>query len=229
MSMTIQYGVKDKILVAQIEASKVENVPAEMLRSLDQQMEKKEDVGLYFMDRIWIPLIGDIRTIVIDETHVMRYLIHLGVDKMYHDLRNMYWWPGMKRDIATYVSKCLTCSKVKAKHQRPSSLLQQLEIPEWEWDRITMDFIIKLPRSSSGYDTIWVIVNILTKSAYFLALHKDFKMEKLARLYIYKMVARHEVPVSIISDRYRQFTSRFWRPLQKALGTQLDMSKTYHP
>ncbi|GKA44377.1 putative reverse transcriptase domain-containing protein [Tanacetum coccineum] len=85
-----------------------------------------------------------------DEAHVTRYSIHPGADKMYPDLRDMYWWPGMKRDIATYINKCLTCSKVKAEHQRPSGLLQQPEIPEWKWDRITMDFITKLPRSSSS-------------------------------------------------------------------------------
>ncbi|GKA27773.1 putative reverse transcriptase domain-containing protein [Tanacetum coccineum] len=115
---------------------------------------------------------------------------------------------GMTRDIATYVSKCLTCSKVKAEHQRPSGLLQQSEIPEWKWDRITMDFITKLSRSNSGYDTNWVIVDRLTKSAYFLATREDYSMEKLSRLYIDEIVARHEVPVSIISDRDGRFTSQ---------------------
>ncbi|GJS23994.1 putative reverse transcriptase domain-containing protein [Tanacetum coccineum] len=103
-----------------------------------------------------------------DEAHKTRYSMHLGADKMYHDLRDMYWWSGMKRNIATYVSKCLTCLKVKAEHQRPSGLLQQPEIPEWKWDNITMDFITKLPRSKSGHDTIWVGVDRLTKSTHFL-------------------------------------------------------------
>nr|GEZ95627.1 putative reverse transcriptase domain-containing protein [Tanacetum cinerariifolium] len=117
---------------------------------------------------------------------------------MYHDLRDMYWWSGMKKDIATYVSKCLNCSKVKAEHQRPSGLLQQQKIPEWKWENIAMNFITKFPRSS-GYDMIWVIVDRLTKSAYFLDIHEDYKMDKLARLYIDEIVARHEVSVSIIS------------------------------
>ncbi|GJU31577.1 putative reverse transcriptase domain-containing protein [Tanacetum coccineum] len=129
----------------------------------------------------------------------------LRADKMYYDLRDMYWWPRMKRDIATYVSKCLTCSKVKAEHQRPSGLLQQPEIPEWKWDKITMDFITKLPRSKSGHDTIWVIVDRLTKSAHFLAIREDYSTEKLAKIYI------DEITV------------------QKALGTRLDMSTAYHP
>ncbi|GJZ28563.1 reverse transcriptase domain-containing protein [Tanacetum coccineum] len=158
-----------------------------------------------------------------------KYSVHPGADKMYHDLRDMYWWPGMKRDIATYVSKCLTCSKVKAEHQRPSGLLQQLEIPEWKWDKITMDFITKLPRSKSGHDTIWVIVDRLTKSAHFLAIREDYSTEKLAKIYIDEIVARHGVPVSIISDRDGRFTSRCWQTVQKALGTRLDMSTAYHP
>ncbi|GJS59690.1 putative reverse transcriptase domain-containing protein [Tanacetum coccineum] len=118
-----------------------------------------------------------------------------GANKMYYDLRDMYWWPGMKRDIATYVSKCLTYSKVKAEHQRPSGLLQQPEIPEWKWDKISMDFITKLHRSKSGYDTISVIVDRLTKSAHFLAIREDYSTKKLEKIYIDEIVARHGVPI----------------------------------
>ncbi|GJZ46669.1 putative reverse transcriptase domain-containing protein [Tanacetum coccineum] len=114
MSMTIQSSIKDKLLASQYEASKEKNAPAEMLRGLDQQMEKKKYGGLYFMDRIWVPLIGDVRTIIMDEAYATRYSIHSGADKMYYDLRDMYWSSSMKKDIDTYVSKCLTCSKVKA-------------------------------------------------------------------------------------------------------------------
>ncbi|GKD28347.1 putative reverse transcriptase domain-containing protein [Tanacetum coccineum] len=176
-----------------------------------------------------VPLTDNVRTLVIDEAHSTKYSIHLGADKMYYDLRDMYWWPGMKKDIATYVSKCLTRSKVEAEHQRPLGLLQQPGIPEWKWERITMDFIMNFPRSSSRYDTIWVIVDRRTKSAHFLAIREDYKMEKLARLYIDEIVARHGVHVSIISDRNGRFTSRFWKTLQKALETRLDMSTAYHP
>ncbi|GKD22358.1 putative reverse transcriptase domain-containing protein [Tanacetum coccineum] len=119
---------------------------------------------------------------------------------------------GMKKEIAIYVSKCLTCAKVKAEHQKPSGLLQQPEIPEWKWENIAMDFITKLPRSSSGHDAIWVIVDRLAKSAHFLEIREDYRMEKLARLYIDEIVARHSVPTSIISDRAGRFTSRLIRP-----------------
>ncbi|KAD5317429.1 hypothetical protein E3N88_17375 [Mikania micrantha] len=99
---------------------------------------------------------------------------------MYKDLKTFYWWPGMKKSIATYIEKCLTCSKVKAEHQKPSGLLQQPEIPQWKWEQITMDFITKLPRTSSGHDAIWVIVDRLTKSAHFLPIREDYKMENIA-------------------------------------------------
>ncbi|GJU49512.1 putative reverse transcriptase domain-containing protein [Tanacetum coccineum] len=142
-----------------------------------------------------------------------------GADKMYYDLRDMYWWPGMKRDTTTYVSKCLTCSKVKAEHQRPSGLLQQPEIPKWKWDKITMDFITKFPWSKSGHDTIWVIVDRLTISAHFLAIREDYSTEKLAKIYIDEIVARHGVLVFIISDRDGRFTSHCWQTMRsKALG-----------
>ncbi|GKB68767.1 putative reverse transcriptase domain-containing protein [Tanacetum coccineum] len=176
MFMTIQSSVKDKILVAQCEASRIEITTSEMLRGLDQPMEKKEDGGLYFMDRIRVSLIGSVRTLIMDKAHASRYTVHPGANKMYYDLRDMY-----------------------GGHP---------EIPEWKWDRITMDFITRLPRSSSGYDTNWVIVDRLTKSTHFLAIHKDYKMEKFARLYIDEIVARHGVPVSIISDCDGRFTSR---------------------
>nr|GEW26849.1 putative reverse transcriptase domain-containing protein [Tanacetum cinerariifolium] len=141
----------------------------------------------------------------------------------------MYWWPGMKKEIAIYVSKCSTCTKVKADHQRPSGLLQQPKIHEWKWEKIATEFITKLPRLSSGHDAIWVIVDRLTKSMHFLAIREDYSMENLARLYIDEIVARHGVPTSIISDRDGHFTSRFWKTMQKALGTRLDMSTDYHP
>ncbi|GJZ74939.1 putative reverse transcriptase domain-containing protein [Tanacetum coccineum] len=173
--------MRGMILTAQSKALSQEDVREEKLYNLVQQMEKKEDGSLYFMDRIWVPLMGGVRTVIMDEAHKSRYSVHPGADKMYYDLRDMYWWPGMKKDIAVYVSKCLTCAKVKAEHQRPSGLLQQPEIPEWKWENITMDFITKLPRTRSGHDAIWVVVDRLTKSAHFIAIREDFSTEKLAK------------------------------------------------
>ncbi|GJY23137.1 putative reverse transcriptase domain-containing protein, partial [Tanacetum coccineum] len=201
MSITIHSELKTKILEAQSEASKDLKAPTEWLKGLEIHFEQRDDGEIYFFDRIWIPSVGGVRKLIMDEAHTSRYSVHPGADKMYYDLRDLYWWPGMKRDIAEYVSRCLTCSKIKAEHQKPSGFLQQPEIPEWKWKKITMDFVTKLPKSSSGHDTIWVVVDRLTKSAHFLPIREDYKMEKLARICINEIVARHGVPVSIISDR----------------------------
>nr|GEV43918.1 retrotransposon protein, putative, Ty3-gypsy subclass [Tanacetum cinerariifolium] len=169
------------------------------------------------------------RDLIMHESHKSKYSIHPGSDKMYQNLKQLYWWPNMKAEIATNVSKCLTCAKVKAEHQRLSGLLQQPEIPIWKWKRITMDFIIGLPRTPSGYDSIWVIVDRLTKSAHFLPVKTTDSMEKLTQLYLKEVVCRHGVPISIISDRDSKFTSRFWGSLQESLGKRLDMCTAYHP
>ncbi|GJS89546.1 reverse transcriptase domain-containing protein, partial [Tanacetum coccineum] len=148
---------------------------------------------------------------------------------MYQDLKKFYWWPNMKAIITEYAGKCLTCSRVKVECQKPSDLMVQPDIPMWKWERITIDFITKLPKTSNGHDTIWVIFNRLTKSTHFIPTQKTNSMEALTRLYIKEIVSRNGVPISIISDHDNHFTSRFWQSLQSALGTQLDMSTTYHP
>nr|GEV54213.1 putative reverse transcriptase domain-containing protein [Tanacetum cinerariifolium] len=167
--------------------------------------------------------------LIMHDSHKTKNSIHPGSDKMYQDLKHLYWWPNMKANIATYVSKCLTCANVIVEHQKPSGLLQQPEILVWKWERIAMDFIIGLSRTLSGYDSIWVIVDRLTKSAHFLSVKTTDNMEKLTQLYLKEIVCQDRVPISIISDRDRTFTSRFWRSLQGALGTRLDMSIAYHP
>ncbi|GKB75229.1 putative reverse transcriptase domain-containing protein [Tanacetum coccineum] len=148
---------------------------------------------------------------------------------MYQDLKKLYWWPNMKAKIATYVSKCITCANVKAEYQKPSGLLVQPKIPIWKWENITIDFVTKLPKTTSGQDTIWVIVDQLTKSAHFLPMKETDSLEKLTRQYLKEVVSRHGVPVLIISDRDGRFVSQFWQSLQEAFGTQLDMSTAYHP
>ncbi|GJT55362.1 putative reverse transcriptase domain-containing protein [Tanacetum coccineum] len=228
--MSTYIDLSKRIIKAQLEAVKQENVKAENLgRLLKPIFEIHSDGIRYFENRVWLPLFGGLRDLIMHESHKSKYSIHPGSDKMYQDLKKLYWWPNMKADIATYVSKCLTCAKVKAEHQRPSGLLQQPEIPEWKWEHITMDFVTGLPRTSSGYDSIWVIVDRLTKSAHFLPMKKTDSMEKLTQLYLKEVVCRHGVPLSIISDRDSRFASGFWRSLQNALGTNLNMSTAYHP
>ncbi|GJZ99493.1 putative reverse transcriptase domain-containing protein [Tanacetum coccineum] len=194
-----------------------------------EKLEPRADGTLCLNGRSWLPCYGNLRSMIMHESHKSKYSIHPGSKKTYQDIKKLYWWPNMKANIASYVSKCLTCAKVKAKHQRRSGLLVQPAIPEWKWGNITMDFIIKLPKSSQGFDTIWVIVDRLTKFAHFLPIRENDPLEKLARLYLNRIVARHEIPVSIICDRGGRFTSNFWRSFQKALGTDLSMSIAYHP
>ncbi|GKB77195.1 putative reverse transcriptase domain-containing protein [Tanacetum coccineum] len=143
MDMTLQSSIKGWILAAQEEAL---DESAGLQKGLDEMIEYRGNEALYYLDRIWVPLKGDVRTLIMDEAHKSKYFVHPGADKMYYDLRDRYWWPGMKKDIAVYVSRCLSYLKVKAEHQRPYGLLQQLEILEWKWERITMDFVTKLPR-----------------------------------------------------------------------------------
>nr|GEY67664.1 putative reverse transcriptase domain-containing protein [Tanacetum cinerariifolium] len=163
---------------------------------------KKEDVGGILVENSRDPE----KTVIMHESHKSKYSTHPGSDKMYQDMK-----------------------KVKAEHQRPSGLLVQPKIPKWKWDNITMDFVTKLPKSSQGYDTIWVIVDRLTKSAIFTPMRETDPMDKLARMYLKEVVTRHGIPVSIICDSDPRFASKFWRSLQNALGTNLDMSTAYHP
>ncbi|KAD4889198.1 hypothetical protein E3N88_21271 [Mikania micrantha] len=229
LQLTIHSELPNQIRIAQQEALKTENLTLEAMRGMDKQMKQKDDGAYYLMDRIWIPRYGELREVVMDEAHKSRYSVHPGSDKMYHDLKTTYWWPNMKSEVATYVSKCLTFSKVKVEYQKPSGLLQQPEIPVWKWEQISMDFITKLPKTTSGCDTIWVIVDRLTKSAHFLPIKETDKLEKLTRIYLKEVVSRHGVPISIISDRDSRFTAHFWKSLHKALGTRLNMSTAYHP
>nr|GEZ57509.1 reverse transcriptase domain-containing protein [Tanacetum cinerariifolium] len=182
-----------------------------------KKLEPSADGTLCLNGRSWLPCYGDLRTVIIYESHKSKYSIHPGSDKMYQDMKRLYWWPNMKANIATYVSKCVTCAKVKAEHHRPSGFLVQPKIPKWKWDNITMDFVTKLPKLSQGYDTIWVIVDRLTKSAIFVPIRETDPMEKLARMYLKGVVARYGRPVLIICDRDPRFASNFCRSLQKAL------------
>nr|GEV48386.1 putative reverse transcriptase domain-containing protein [Tanacetum cinerariifolium] len=212
--MTISLDLPKQILNAQTEARKPENI-------------KNEDVGGMLVENAKNPEAireQKLEPLIMHESHKSKYSVHPGSDKMYQDMKKLYWWPNMKADIATYVSKCLTCAMVKVQHQWPSRLLVQPKIPEWKWDSITMDFVTKLPKSSQGYNTIWVIVDRLTESAIFIPIRETDPMDKLARIYLKEVVTRHGIPVSIISDHDLRFTSNFWRSLQNALGTRLDMS-----
>ncbi|KAG8474779.1 hypothetical protein CXB51_031703 [Gossypium anomalum] len=163
---------------------------------------------------------SELRQSILKEAHGGRCAMHAGGNKLYADLQELYWWPG---------GKCLTCQQVKAEHQLPSGLLQPVKIPLWKWERVTMDFVSGLPLTPTKKDSVWVIVDRLTKSAHFISLGTDYSLQKLAKLYVAEIVRLHGVPVSIIFDRDSRFTSRFWQKLHEALGTRLNFSTAFHP
>ena len=178
---------------------------------------------LRLQSRVCIPDDAEVKRLILEEGHKSRLSLHPGMTKMYQDLKESFWWQGMKKDVAQFVSACLTCQKTKVEHQRPGANLQPLEIPVWKWDSISMDFVTHLPWTFRGHDTIWVIVDRLTKSAHFLVMNLRMSMAKLAQLYIKEIVRLHGVHSSIVSDRDPRFTSRFWQTLQDAFGTKLTM------
>jgi hypothetical protein len=191
---------------------------------------RKDDQGIVcFNNRIVVPKNEEIRQQILDEAHLSRYYIHPGSTKMYHDLKQHYWWTKMKIEIACYVVKCDTCRRVKAIHVKTAGPLQSLPIPTWKWEDISMDFVVGLPRTAKGFDSIWVIIDRLTKIAHFLPVKVKYPVIAYAELYIACILSLHGVPKTIVSDRVPQFVSKFWEELHKSLGTKLLHSSAYHP
>ena len=191
---------------------------------------KLDDEGiLWFGKRLVAPKNLELRKKILEEAHESQFPIYPGSNKMYQDLRKNFWWTRMKREVARYLTECDVCQRVKAEHLKPAGTLQPLPIPSWKWEDISMDFITGLPRTSHGYNSIWVIVDRLTKSAHFLPVKANYAVEKYAELYLTKIVCLHGVPKSIVSDRGPQFTAQFWKSLHDAMGTNLSFSNAYHP
>jgi hypothetical protein len=159
-----------------------------------------EQGTLWLKNRICVPRSQEIRDSILKEARDSRYSIHLGCTKMYKDLKLRFWWEKMREDIAEYVARRDTCQRVKAEHQRPTGLLQPLEIPTWKCEDISMDFIVGLPHTQNDNDSIWVIVDRLTKVAHFISVKTTFETHKLAELYIDNILKLHEAPKSILSN-----------------------------
>jgi hypothetical protein len=191
---------------------------------------RKDNQGvIWFKDHIVVPKDTEVRQQILDEAHLSRYSIHPGSTKMYQDLKQHYWWTKMKIEIACYVAKCDTCRWVKATHMKAAGPLQSLSIPTWKWEDISMYFIMGLPRTAKGFDSIWVIIDRLTKIAHFLPVKTDHPVAVYAQLYIACILNLHGVPKTIVSDQGPQFVSKFWSELHKSLGTKLLHSSAYHP
>ncbi|WVZ80158.1 hypothetical protein U9M48_027657, partial [Paspalum notatum var. saurae] len=228
-SLIIEPTIKDQIIVAQNQDKGM----AHIREGLDEKKRAcftLDDQGvLWFKNRLVVPKDMELRKKILDEAHTSMFTMHPGSNKMYQDLKQKFWWTRMKREIAKYVSECDVCQRVKADHLKPAGMLQPLAIPAWKWEDVHMDFIVGLPRTQKGYDSIWVIIDRLTKSAHFLPVKTHYTAATYSEIYISWIVSLHGVPQTITSDRGLLFVSRFWEQLQTALGTNLIHSSAYHP
>ncbi|KAH0702583.1 hypothetical protein KY285_016861 [Solanum tuberosum] len=191
--------------------------------------EQGGDGVLRYQGRWCVPMVDGLQERIMEEAHSSRYSIHPGSTKMYHDLRKIYWWSSMKKGIAEFVAKCPNCLQVKVEHQRPGGLAQNIELPEWKLEMINMDFIMGLPMSRMQHDSIWVIVDIMTKSTNFFPVKTTHTAADYAKLYLQEVVRLHGVLFSIISDIGAQFTAEFWKSFQKGLGSKVNLSTAFHP
>ncbi|GJV18797.1 putative reverse transcriptase domain-containing protein [Tanacetum coccineum] len=171
--------------------------------------ERRLVVELVYEVCVAIRRVEALREKVMTEAHSSPFTIHPGSTKMYRDLKQYFWWNGMKQDVATFVSKCMTCQQVKIEHQRASGLLQPLEIPMWKWDEISMDFVTGLPTTQKRHDAIWVVMDRSNKSAHFLPIRKNYGISKLAEIFRQEIVRLHGTPTSIVSDRDPKFRLQF--------------------
>ena len=219
----------NRVLQAQKKDEKIYAIMIQIGDGKETEFTVNENRVLYYKDRVCVPDVKDLRKAILEEAHSRSFTIHPGSTKMYQDLKMSFWWSRMKRDVSEFVTKCLVCQRVKEEHQVPLGLLQPIRIPEWKWDRITMDFVVGLPLTRKKHDSVWVVVDRLTKSAHFLPVRTDYSLDKLAELYIKEIVRLHGIHVSIVSDRDPRFTLRFWGKLKEALDTRLNFSTTFHP
>ena len=183
---------------------------------------------LWFKDRLVVLKDRELRNQILDEAHSSKLSIHLGSSKMYQDLKSRFWWTKMKKEIAAYVARCDNCCRVKAIHMKPAGLLQPLSVPGWKWEEISMDFIVGLPPTQKNFNSIWVIVDRLTKSGHFIPVRTNYRPSDYAKLYFNQIVRLNGVPRTIVSDRGPPFTAHFWEHLHKMLGTNLVSGQTKH-
>jgi hypothetical protein len=190
-----------EIRKAQLEDEKLKEI-RQLIKDNKTSDFTEDDPGTLWLGKwICVPNPKSIQELILREAHDSSYSIHPNSTKMYKDLKIRYWWYDIKRDIAEYVSLCDACQRVKAEHQRPARLLQPLKIPKWKWEEIVIDFIVGLPRTQAGYDSIWVIVDRLTKVAHFILVKMTYSGATLVELYMSRIVCLHRVPKKIVFDR----------------------------
>nr|GFC45210.1 retrotransposon protein, putative, Ty3-gypsy subclass [Tanacetum cinerariifolium] len=208
-SLRIEPDLISRIKEAQKEDSEIWTIVENLNKQVDFRLD--DDNVLWQDTRLVVANDDTLREALLTEAHSSPFSVHPGSTKMYHDLKQYFWWSGMKRDVATFVSKCLICQQVKIEYQQASGLLQQLDILVWKWDEISMDFVTGLPQTQRRHDAIWVVVDRLTKSAHFLPIRKDYPVSRLAKIFQQEIVRLHGTPSAIVSDRDPRFTFRFWK------------------
>jgi hypothetical protein len=228
VAMEVEPTLEVEIREGQLEDVKLKEIRQLIQNNKTSDFSEDSQGTLWLGKQICVSNRKPIKESILKEAQDSAYSIHPGSTKMYKDLKTHHWWYGMKRHIAEYVSLCDTCQWVKAKHLRPAGLLQPLKIPKWKWEEIGMDFIVGLPRTQAGYDSIWVIVDRLTKVAHFIPVKMTYSGAKLAELYMSRIMCLHGVPKKIVSDRGSQFTSKFWEKLHESMDTKLNFSSAYH-
>jgi hypothetical protein len=225
ITIEVDSTLKQDIQKGQHEDAKIQGIKEQINKKKAPRFSVDEQgTLLWYKKRLCVPDVKEIRELIFNEAHDSAYSIHPRSIKMYHDLKSRYWWYGIKRAIAKDVALCDNCQRVKAER-----LLQPLKMPQWKWEEINMDFIVGLPTTQSGYDSIWAIVDRFSKVAHFIPVKTTYKGARLAELYIARTVCLHGVPKKIVSDRGTQFRSRFWERLHEAMDTKLNFSSVYHP
>jgi hypothetical protein len=227
--MLIQSSLLDRVRVAQQQDHLLQEAPKRVGDGKPREFTIDENDLVHFRCHLCVPPKSDVKMDILREAHKTPYTVHPGETKMYRDLKQNFWWKRMKIDVSKYVAACGVCQRVKAEHKRHVGLLKPLETSEWKWEHVTMDFVVGLPCSPRCKDAIWVVVDLLTKSAHFIPMKTTNSASELVPLYMKEVLRLHGVPKSIVSDRDSKFVSKFWESLHSSLGTKLSLTVAFHP
>jgi hypothetical protein len=225
-SIQLSCSLESQIIEGQKTDKEIFHIKEKMKKEPIPHFRLDERGVLWFDDRLVVPKNRELKNKIMDEAHLSKLPIHPRSSKMYHDLRPRFWWTKMEKEIAAYVARCDMCCKVKAIHMKPVGLLQPSSILDWKREDISMDFITRLLTTQKGNDSIWIIVDHLTKLAHFPPVKTLYRPPQYADRYFAKIVRLHGVPKTIISDTGPQFTAHFWECLHQCLGTSLIQSTT---
>jgi hypothetical protein len=230
-ALVAESNLYDGIVTAQRDDEGVQQIK-QKLAEVDPKytcFQKDAKDVMSFLKRLVIPADPDLKKEIFNEAHLSKFSIHPRSTKMYKDLKENFWWSNRKVDIAKYVSECDTCHRMKASHLKSLDILQTFSITMWKWDDISMDFTVGLTLTARKKHSIWVIVDRLTKTAHFIAVHSTYSVQQYVELYMDQIVRLHGILKTIISDRGTQFVARFWEQLHECLGIKLICSSSYHP